>query len=119
MPQCAQIEEDTNVCIQVIESDSTLWCTQNLGGTWVLNTTDKHISKEWIYYPDTNKFIFPQPFPSWTLNTETYEWEPPTPRPTSGGPYSWIEEQQEWVLKSTIPGNYSYEKAQTETSNVA
>ena len=51
--------------------------------------------------------MYPQPYPSWTLNTETYEWEPPIPEPElteeqkeSGSYYEWNEETQEWELKT-------------------
>lgn len=41
-------------------------------------------------------FIAPQPFPSWTLDAN-HDWQPPTPMPSTGGPYRWSEEDQEWV----------------------
>jgi hypothetical protein len=41
-------------------------------------------------------FIAPQPFPSWTLDQNNY-WQPPTPMPSTGGPYRWSEEDLEWV----------------------
>ena len=39
-------------------------------------------------------FIPPQPFSSWTLNDETCLWEPPVPRPETGG--VWNEETLSW-----------------------
>jgi hypothetical protein len=41
-------------------------------------------------------YIAPKPFPSWTLNEDTTEWEAPVARPEEGM-YSWDEEEQEWV----------------------
>jgi hypothetical protein len=41
-------------------------------------------------------FIAPQPYPSWTLD-ENNDWQPPTPMPSTGGPYEWSEEDLEWV----------------------
>ena len=35
----------------------------------------------YTYDTDLDAFIPPQPFPSWTLNESTLEWEPPTPQP--------------------------------------
>ena len=50
-----------------------------------------------IYDPDLDVFMSPQPFPSWTLNRETYAWEPPVPVPdTQYQYYSWNEESQQW-----------------------
>ena len=42
-------------------------------------------------------FIAPKPYPSWLLNTETCQWEPPTPYPSDGNVYSWDETTQLWV----------------------
>jgi hypothetical protein len=42
-------------------------------------------------------FYAPQPYPSWTLNTETYLWEAPVQRPTDGD-YMWDEDNIQWVL---------------------
>jgi hypothetical protein len=42
-------------------------------------------------------FYAPQPYPSWVLNTQTYEWDAPVPMPTTGGPYQWDETTQSWV----------------------
>jgi hypothetical protein len=41
-------------------------------------------------------FIAPQPFPSWTLNNVTTEWEAPTPMPTDGLGYTWDESTLSW-----------------------
>lgn len=60
-----------------------------------------------VYDNQYDVFLLPQPYPSWTLNTETYEWEPPVPEPElteeqrdGGSSYEWFEESQEWVLKT-------------------
>ena len=34
-----------------------------------------------VYDNQHDVFLLPQPYPSWTLNTENYEWEPPIPEP--------------------------------------
>ena len=43
-------------------------------------------------------FIPPKPYPSWLLNTNTFQWEPPVPYPNDGKMYYWDEETQSWVL---------------------
>jgi hypothetical protein len=50
------------------------------------------------YYYDSEKdaFIPPKPYNSWILNEETCLWEPPTPYPTDGGRYIWVEEDLNW-----------------------
>jgi hypothetical protein len=45
---------------------------------------------------DLDKFVALQPFASWTLDTN-HDWQPPTPMPSTGGPYRWSEEDLEWV----------------------
>ena len=49
-----------------------------------------------IYLPNFDVFITPQPYPSWTLD-ENYDWQPPTPMPTDGEIYRWNEAELEWV----------------------
>lgn len=49
-----------------------------------------------FYNPDDDAFYCSQPFPSWTLNTTTYLWEPPVAYPTDGQPHNWNEQTQTW-----------------------
>lgn len=44
-------------------------------------------------------FYAPQPFPSWILNTQTWLWESPVPRPSDSDtvPYFWDENSLSWV----------------------
>ena len=46
------------------------------------------------YSPDADVFIAPQPYLSWTLDSN-YDWQPPTPKPD--GNYYWDEETLQWV----------------------
>lgn len=50
-----------------------------------------------VYAIVFDAFIPPKPYPSWRLNTTTYQWEPPVPYPTDGKKYWWDEETQSWV----------------------
>lgn len=59
-----------------------------------------------VYNNQYDVFLNPQPYSSWTLNTETFEWDPPIPEPElteeqieSESYYQWNEETQEWKLK--------------------
>lgn len=53
-----------------------------------------------------NAFIKPKPYPSWIINETTCLWEAPKPCPDvsdnieEAGYWWWIEENQEWELKS-------------------
>jgi len=54
------------------------------------------------YNASIDAFIAPKPFPSWTMNSENGEWEPPTAKPedTETHVYMWDEEKQEWFQVS-------------------
>ena len=41
-------------------------------------------------------FIAPQPYPSWVLNTTTYQWQAPVPYPDDGKMYIWDEVTLSW-----------------------
>ena len=46
---------------------------------------------------DGTGFAAPQPYASWTLDTNTYLWNPPVAMPTDEKTYTWNEETQSWV----------------------
>ena len=48
------------------------------------------------YDVERDAFYMPQPFPSWTLNETTCDWESPVAYPSGGGLYDWNEETQTW-----------------------
>ncbi|MBF0399961.1 MAG: hypothetical protein HQL90_04265 [Magnetococcales bacterium] len=50
-----------------------------------------------VYDQNAHACYPPQPFPSWTLNQDTWTWEPPIAHP--GGLAVWNEEQQNWVTE--------------------
>ena len=50
---------------------------------------------------ERDAFIPPKPYPSWTLNEDSCQWNPPVPRPDieEGGPlilWRWNEDEQQW-----------------------
>lgn len=52
------------------------------------------------YDYEKDAFIAPKPYPSWTLNEESYLWEPPTPRPI-GIEVLWDEQSMSWIESPT------------------
>jgi hypothetical protein len=56
--------------------------------------------------PVNQAFYAPQPFNSWTLDSN-YHWQPPVPYPTDGNEYFWDESIQDWV------DIYAYESLQS------
>ena len=80
------------------------FCQELFGGTWVQTSYNNNFRKRYAsiggkYDSTNNVFLFPQPYPSWTLNGE-YEWQPPTPYPSDGKAYLWSEENNTWVINS-------------------
>ena len=53
------------------------------------------------YHANLDAFVEPRPWVSWTLNTTTYQWEPPVAKPTDGGIYDWNEDAQSWDAVET------------------
>lgn len=56
------------------------------------------------YHYDANAdaFYSPQPYPSWTLNTNDFMWYPPTPMPSDASEnkiYRWNEDTLSWVVE--------------------
>lgn len=116
MAHFAQLDEN-NIVTQVIvvaneelldengiesEAKGVAFCEALLGGKWVQTSYNARFRKRYagigyIYRADVDAFIPPQPFPSWTLNTETCSWDPPVPMPADGKNYQWDEPSLSWV----------------------
>ena len=83
------------------EAEGAQFCHDLLGGEWVQCSYNNRIRKQ---YPGTgytydkinDVFIAPQPYESWTLDSN-FDWQPPTPMPSTGGEYKWSEEDLAWV----------------------
>ena len=101
---------ENGVVTQVIVADGPDWCEKNLGGEWVQTSYNTYggvhsggklpIHKNYAgigYTFDGTGFAAPQPFASWSLNSETYLWEAPTPKPVDDKFYRWDEDSTSWV----------------------
>ena len=53
-----------------------------------------------IYDSVNDWFYAPQPFASWTLNSEA-QWQAPVPYPTDGQAYVWNEDIKNWEVNTT------------------
>jgi hypothetical protein len=107
MAHFAEIDDD-GVVVRVIVADTQEWCEANLGGTWVQTSYNTHgnehpegrpLHKNYAgigYTWDGIGFAAPQPYPSWTLHSNTYIWEAPVSYPESGA-HTWDEETLSWV----------------------
>jgi hypothetical protein len=54
------------------------------------------------YTYDGTGFAAPKPYPSWTLNSDSYVWEAPVAMPTDDKRYSWDEATLSWA-EVTVP----------------
>ena len=78
--------------------------TLKFAGVWKQTSFNNNFRKQYCgvgftYLPDADVFVQPQPYPSWTLDSN-YDWQPPTPMPLDASvenPYRWSEEDLEWV----------------------
>lgn len=75
-----------------------------LGGTWVQTSYNNNIRKQYAgvgytYDAVKDQFVAPQPFPSWTLDSNN-DWQAPTPKPE--GSFYWDEETLAWVETPAI-----------------
>jgi hypothetical protein len=113
MAHFAELDEN-NVVLRVIvvhnnelidgeESESEQlgidFCVAHFGGRWVQTSYNGNFRQRYagigsIFIPDADIFTEPQPYPSWTLDTE-YKWQPPVAQPE--GAWIWNEENTEWV----------------------
>jgi hypothetical protein len=116
MAHWAEIDEN-NVVLRVLTGNNNDldegydWLIQNLGGTWIKTSYNTHGG---VHYGDDGSpalhknyagigygfdgigFFAPQPYPSWTLDPETYYWMPPVPYPDDGKIYVWDEATLSW-----------------------
>ena len=94
---------------QVIVADTKEWCESNLGGEWVQTSYNTYgnvhpeyrpLHKNYAgigYHWDGTGFYAPQPYPSWSLNSDSYLWEAPVAYPEDGKRYDWNEATTSWV----------------------
>ena len=78
--------------------------TQHNGGVgWYKQTSyngnfrKNYAGVGYTYDPTRDAFIAPQPFPSWTLNEDTCQWEAPVAYPDDDKFYTWDESTTNWV----------------------
>ena len=79
--------------------------TLGLGGRWVQTSYNNNFRGNFTgigysYDEENDCFISPQPYPSWILSSETYQWIAPTPYPEDERDYEWNEETLQWEVIS-------------------
>ena len=76
--------------------------TLGLGGSWIQTSYNHTIRGKFAgigdsYDLEADRFIAPQPYSSWKLNSD-FNWQAPKPYPIDGESYSWNEESKSWIL---------------------
>jgi len=96
------IDED-----QLIEGKSPeVWYGEFRNQRCVRTSYNNNIRKNfagvgYTYDEEKDAFIPPKPFNSWTLNEDTYWWEPPVPYPLDAEmAHIWDENTLSWVKQS-------------------
>ena len=75
----------------------------NTRDVWKQTSYNNNIRKNFAgisyqYNQTRDAFIAPKPYPSWTLNETTCQWEAPVAYPDDDNNYSWNEPNQTWDL---------------------
>jgi hypothetical protein len=116
MAHFAQIEDGAVVNVIVVHNNELLvdnveveskgaeFCQSLFGGTWIQTSYNNRIRKQYAgigyaYDAVKDQFVAPQPFPSWTLDSNN-DWQAPTPQPE--GSFTWDEETLAWVETPAI-----------------
>ena len=96
---------NNNVLLKADGTESELKGKQFLNSlfgsaTWVQTSYNNNFRKQYAglgftYDSTKDKFIVPQPFNSWTLDSND-DWQPPTAMPDDGELYTWNETTKAW-----------------------
>ena len=75
----------------------------NTRDVWKQTSYNENLRKNFAgigyqYNQTRDAFIAPKPYPSWTLNETTCQWEAPVAYPDDDNNYSWNEPNQTWDL---------------------
>jgi hypothetical protein len=98
--------ESEDVGIQYLKSihgEKTMWLQTSYNNSFRC----RYAGIGMVYNVEHDVFLHQQPYPSWILNTENYDWDAPVSKPElteeqkeSGSYYEWNEEAKEWVLNT-------------------
>jgi len=113
MAHYAFLDSDNVVTEVIVGKDETelidgltpeKWYENFRGQTCVRTSYNHNIRKQYasigfIYDADADVFVAPQPFASWSLDSNN-DWQAPTPKPE--GSFTWDEETLAWVATPAI-----------------
>ena len=128
MAHFAQLDENSIVTNVIVVSNEDApnepkgitFCRELLGAdtNWVQTSYNNNIRFRYagvgMKYDSTNNVFYEQqPYPSWTLNTSTWNWEPPVALPDDAGfddadnpteyvSYTWDEDSTSWTNRTVL-----------------
>ena len=95
---------DSNIVTEVIVSEKDFINSGRVGDEflWVQTSYNNNFRKNYAgigytYDATRDAFIPPQPFPSWTLNEDTCQYEAPVAYPDDDKMYNWDESTTNWI----------------------
>ena len=106
-----------NDCVPSDEHvDGETWCINFFkGGIWKQtsynhNFRKQYAGKDFTYDATKNKFIAPQPYTSWSLDSND-DWQAPVTYPTDeeNKKISWDEENQKWIAIDSDENSYNWD----------
>lgn len=95
----AHIEGNSVTSVEVVTDEFVTANPKRYKGKWLKignGSNRAYCGKGFIYLPSKDKIIIPQPYPSWTLDSD--KWKAPTPYPGDGKTYNWDERTLSWKL---------------------
>jgi len=102
MSHFAKINSDS-IVTEVIVAEQAFINSGAVGDSflWVQTSYNNNFRKNYAgigftYDSTRDAFIAPQPFPSWTLNEDTCQWEAPVAYPDDDKMYNWDESTTNW-----------------------
>ena len=101
MSHFAKINEN-GIVQEVIVAEQEFIDSFEDSSLWIQTSYNHNIRKQYAglgyTYDKTNDvFITPQPFPSWSLDSN-FDWQAPVSKPDDGKSYTWNEDTKSWVV---------------------
>jgi|TARA_R110002050_G_scaffold422_1_gene2868 hypothetical protein len=117
-----------NDCVTSDEhADGEAWCVNFFGGgTWKQTSYNDNFRKQYagighVYNASKNKFLLPQPYDSWALDSSD-DWQAPVTYPAgdqSAYRISWDEDNLRWLgTKRSDDSNYRWDADNTQWVSV-
>ena len=101
MSHFAKINEN-GIVQEVIVAEQEFIDSFEDSSLWIQTSYNHNIRKQYaglgyIYDKTNDVFITPQPFPSWSLDSN-FDWQAPVSKPDDGKSYTWNEDTKSWVV---------------------